>query len=59
MLGIEVGIETAAGGSAAPAGELVIDNRRLLATGFQPTADAAAEIDGMLRFCIDTCGHPA
>ncbi|MBO6948174.1 MAG: SDR family oxidoreductase [Rhodospirillales bacterium] len=59
MLGVDVCLETADGGPPPPATKLVVDNRRLLESGFQPNANAAAEIDGMLRFCIDTCMHPA
>lgn len=53
LLGREIGLEAAEGGPPAPTGRLVIDNRRLLDTGFRPVTSAAAEIDGMLRFCVD------
>lgn len=56
MLGMRIGLETAEGGPPAPVEPLVIDNRRLRDAGFDPAVDAAVEIDGMLRFCIDACG---
>ncbi len=53
MLGRKIGLETTTGGPPAAVEPLVIDNRRLLETGFRLTADPADEIDGMLRFCLE------
>lgn len=59
VLGVEIGLEAAEGGPPASSEKLVVDNRRLLETGFRPTADAGVEIDGMLKFCVELYGNPS
>lgn len=54
LLGTEIGLSLPAAAVPAPQADLLIDNRRLLATGFTPATDPVAEIDGMLRFCTET-----
>ena len=58
VLGVEIGLEAAEGGPVEASEKLVVDNRRLLETGFRPAADAAVEIDGMLKFCVELYGNP-
>ncbi len=52
LLGTEIELSLPAAAATAPQADLLIDNRRLLDTGFALTADPAAEIDAMLRFCM-------
>lgn len=52
VLDAKIDLETIDEGPQDTDEPLVIDNRRLLETGFRLTTDPAAEIDGMLWFCL-------
>ncbi len=58
LLGDEIGLSVPEAGTPEPSIDLHIDNRRLLEAGFAPSTDPVTEIDGMLRFCLDTLQAP-